>query len=96
MCYSAYYAVMALLLNNDLMPTTHNGSKSNFSEYYIKTGKIDRKYGIIYSQLFNWRQKGDYDDFFDFSDEIVFPYIEQVKEFIEEIQKVLEENKDVE
>ena len=34
--YSAYYAVMALLLNSELKPTTHNGAKSNFSEYFIK------------------------------------------------------------
>lgn len=31
--YSAYYAVMAFLLNSDLKPTTHNGAKSNFTEY---------------------------------------------------------------
>ncbi|MGV8091811.1 MAG: HEPN domain-containing protein [Mangrovibacterium sp.] len=36
--YAAYYAVMALLLNSDLKPTTHNGTKSNFSEYFIKSG----------------------------------------------------------
>ena len=33
--YAAYYAVMGLLLNSDLKPTTHNGAKSNFSEYFI-------------------------------------------------------------
>ncbi|MCD6090717.1 MAG: hypothetical protein J7J72_04395 [Bacteroidales bacterium] len=35
--YAAYYAVMALLLNSDLKPITHNGTKSNFSKYFIKT-----------------------------------------------------------
>jgi uncharacterized protein (UPF0332 family) len=38
--YATYYAVMAILLYSDLKPTTHNGAKSNFSEYFIKTGKI--------------------------------------------------------
>ena len=66
--YATYYAVTALLLNSDLKPTTHNGAKSNFSEYFIKTEKIDAKYGKMYSQLFTWRQKGDYDDFFDFNE----------------------------
>lgn len=33
--FSAYYAVMALLHNSDLKPATHNGAKSNFSEYFI-------------------------------------------------------------
>lgn len=69
--YSAYYAVMALLLNSDLKPTTHNGAKSNFSEHFIKEGIIPKEFGKIYSQLFTWRQKGDYDDLFDF-DKAIF------------------------
>jgi len=40
--YSAYYAVMALLLDSDLNPTTHNGAKSNFSEHFILTNKYQR------------------------------------------------------
>ncbi len=47
--YAAYYAVIALLLRDDLKPTTHNGAKSNFSEYFIKTGKIDKELGKIFS-----------------------------------------------
>ena len=46
--YSAYYAVMALLLNADLKPTTHNGAKSNFSEHFIKNGLILKEFGKIY------------------------------------------------
>lgn len=80
--YAAYYALMALLLDSDLKPTTHNGAKSSFSEYFIKTGKIDSKYGKMYSQLFTWRQKGDYDDLFDFQKENVEPYFEPVNDFI--------------
>jgi len=38
--YSAYYAVIALLLDSDLKPTTHNGTKSYFSEYFIKKGQV--------------------------------------------------------
>jgi len=57
---------MALLPDSDLKPTTHNRAKSNFSEYFIKTAKIDSKYGKMYSQLFTLRQKGDYDDLYDF------------------------------
>ena len=34
--YSAYYAVMALLLNNNLKPTTHNGAKTNFTQYFMR------------------------------------------------------------
>src|SRR6056297_3148950 len=89
--YSAYYAVMALLLDSDLKPSTHNGAKSNFSEYFIKTGKIDKEYGKMYSQLFTWRQKGDYDDLFDFNKDKVFPYFEPVDRLISIIEKIIED-----
>jgi len=87
--YSTYYALMALLLDSDLKPTTHNGAKSNFSEYFIKTGKIDSKYGKMYSQLFTWRQKGDYDDLFDFGKDKVMPYFEPVNDFISLIESMI-------
>lgn len=89
--YSAYYAVMALLLDSDLKPATHNGAKSNFSEYFIKTGKIEKEYGKMFSQLFTWRQKGDYDDLFDFDKAKVFPYLEPVNRLISMIEKMIED-----
>jgi len=88
--YAAYYAVMALLLDSDLNPTTHNGAKSNFSEYFIKTDKIPMEFGKIYSQLFTWRQKGDYDDLFDFDKNKVLPYFTPVNDLITLIEKKLD------
>ena len=85
--YAAYYAVMALLLDSDMKPTTHYEAKSNFSEYFIKTEKIPKEYGKIYSQLFTWRQKGDYDDLFDFDKDKVMPYFAPVNELISLIEK---------
>lgn len=88
--YAAYYAVMALLLDSDLNPTTHNGAKSNFSEYFIKTDKIPMELGKIYSQLLTWRQKGDYDDLFDFDKDKVLPYFTPVNNLISLIEKKLD------
>jgi uncharacterized protein (UPF0332 family) len=87
--YSAYYAVMALLLSSELKPSTHNGAKSNFTEYFIKTERIPKEFGKIYSQLFTWRQKGDYDDLFDFDEEKVLPYFEPVKKLIDLIDEMV-------
>ena len=87
--YSAYYAVMALLLNSDLKPSTHSGAKSNFSEHFILTRIIPTEFGKIYSQLFTWRQKGDYDDLYDFDSEKVMPYFEPVNQLIALIEKLL-------
>ena len=79
---------MALLLKNDLKPTTHNGAKSNFTEHFIKSQIIDKKYGKLYSQLFTWRQKGDYDDLFDFREDQVNEYFKPVEDLISIIKSL--------
>jgi hypothetical protein len=47
--------------------------------------------GKIFSQPYTWRQKGDYDDFFDFEKEKVLPYSEHVKELIDTIERLIKE-----
>ena len=89
--YSAYYAIMALLLKHELKSTTHNGAKHYFSEYFVKPGIVSKELGKFYSQLFSWRQKGDYDDFFDFNEENVLPYFKPVEELINIVEKLIEE-----
>ncbi len=85
--YACYYAVTALLLKYDFKAITHNGVKSVFSENFIKNNVIRKDMGKIYSQLFTWRQKGDYDDLFDFTEEKVLPYFGPVKELISIIEQ---------
>lgn len=53
--YAAFYAVIALLLNDSYDGQTHDGAKSQFNLIYIKTGKIDKEFGRLYSKLFDWR-----------------------------------------
>jgi len=87
--YAAYYAVIALLLKENYKSTTHNGAKTQFSEQFIKTGLFPKEFGRIYSQLFTWRQKGDYADLFDFTEEKVTPYFEPVEKLIKMVEKSL-------
>lgn len=49
------------------------------------------KYGKIYSQLFTWRQKGDYDNLFDFEETQVIQYFEPVEELIRLIENQIKE-----
>jgi uncharacterized protein (UPF0332 family) len=85
--YSCFYAVIALLLKNGVETQSHNGARIQFGLHFIKTGKIEKKYGKLFTKLFDHRQKGDYGDLFDFNENIVEPLIVQVREFIEEIKK---------
>ncbi|MBN2214065.1 MAG: HEPN domain-containing protein [Bacteroidales bacterium] len=88
--YSCFYAVFSLLLKNDIETQTHDGARTQFGLYYIKSGKIDKKFGRLFTKLFDLRQKGDYGDLFDFDKKVVEPLIGQVKEFVEEIKKQIE------
>ena len=45
----------------------------------------------MYSQLFTWRQKGDYDDLFDFDQEKVMPYFQPVQKLIDLIESIVKE-----
>jgi uncharacterized protein (UPF0332 family) len=87
--YATYYAVMALLLRNGLKTGTHNGAKTNFTKHFIKTGIIDKELGTLYAQLFTWRQKGDYDDLFDFKENKVMPLFEPAEGLIKKIESLI-------
>lgn len=88
--YACFYAVIALLLKFQIETESHDGARNQFGLHFVKTGKIDKKYGKLFSKLFDYRQKGDYGDLFDFDEEITNPLIPQVEQFILEIKKLFE------
>jgi len=85
--YAAYYAVSALLAKSEIDAKTHSGVKTQFLLHFVKTGIIEVRLGKMYADLFDWRQKGDYGDFFDFEEEDVVPLLEPTKELIHAILK---------
>lgn len=89
--YSVYYAVSALLLSSNLKTTTHNGVKYSFNEHFIKTERLPKELGKLYSQLFSFRQKGDYDDLYDFNQEKVESFFEPAKKMIGTIENELKQ-----
>lgn len=89
--YSCFYAVISLLLKSGFITRTHDGTRTKFGNEFIKTGILDKKYGKLYTKLFDLRQKGDYGDLFDFDDKTVLPLVNQVKEFISAIKGMIKE-----
>lgn len=85
--YACFYAVIALLIKNGIETQSHDGARTQFGLHFIKTSKIDKSFGKLFTKLFDYRQKGDYGDMFDYDEKIVRPLIGQVKEFIEEIKR---------
>ena len=64
MYYACYYAVSALLIANGIITKSHDGVKQMFGLHFIRTGIFPPSYGKDYSNLFEARQTGDYEDLF--------------------------------
>ena len=84
--YACFYAILALFAKHDINSYTHSGIKTQFFFHFIKKGILDKSLGILYSDLFDFRQKGDYGDFFDFDEGSILTLIPQVEQFIKEIE----------
>lgn len=80
--YSSFHLVNALLTIDCITAKTHEGLKTKFFQYYIKTNLIELEFGRLYSKLIDWRQESDYSDFVDFEEKDVLPLIIQVNNFL--------------
>ena len=59
--YCSYYCMTALLLTRDVIAKTHQGTRSKFSELFIKTGEMSLDLSEWLGHLFDARQEADYD-----------------------------------
>ena len=60
-----------------------------FGLHFVKAGLIDKELGRFYTDIFDMRQTGDYDDFIDFNEEDVLDLIEPANEFITKIEALI-------
>jgi uncharacterized protein (UPF0332 family) len=91
MYYACFYAVGALLIKHGIIVSSHSGSRQKFGSLFVQTGLIDKESGKLYSELFEKRQKGDYNDFFDFDHETVVRLFGPAKKLILRIGELLME-----
>ena len=87
--YACFYAVSALLYSQSIEAKTHKGVRIKFMGEFIKTGIFDKDFGKLFSDLFDWRQEGDYSDFVSFDKELTMPLINKSEEFITLIEAFL-------
>jgi uncharacterized protein (UPF0332 family) len=87
--YACFYAVSALLFYHSIEAKTHKGVRIKFMSEFIKTELFDKEYGKLFSDLYDWRQEGDYSDFVSFDKDLTLPLIKRTEEFIALIRKYL-------
>lgn len=80
--YSCYYAATALLVANHVTTKTHEGVRQMFSAKFVKTGIFPPYFGRMYSELFNARLTGDYEDLFNHNADTIALLIPKATEFV--------------
>ncbi len=87
--YATFYAVSALLMEQDLSFTKHSGVRAAFHQHFVKAGVLDRKWGRLYDQLFEDRQEGDYVVFISFEPDYVETQLTQCSQFPKHLRPLI-------
>ena len=90
--YACYYAVSALLIQNQVETASHAGVRQKFGQLFVLPGLVSRDLGRHFSELFEKRHKGDYDDFFDIDEETALRMVEPSKILIKIIENLLKDS----
>lgn len=89
--YACFYSVTALLLSRGLSSAKHSGIRSLFHQNFVKPGIVITELGQLYDKLFDNRQKGDYADLIHFEANMVEPWYEEAKKFVDTIEEVVKQ-----
>lgn len=87
--YAAFHMASALLLDKGIVAKTHSGVIHLVGAKFVTQGLLDRKYGRLFSRLYELRQSGDYDDMYDISEEEVVPFIQCTEQFVAKMESLM-------
>lgn len=89
MYYACFYAVSALLAKNNVDVNSHAGVRQQLGQLYVKSGLIDRYLGKHFTELFEKRNRGDYNDFIDYDESEARELLPKTIEFVQHIKGLL-------
>ncbi len=88
--YAMFYAANALLVRDGLKVSgKHSAVVASFGREYAKTGKIDPKYHRMLIEDFEWRQKADYDVYWNAAEETARARVQDARELIKVVADLL-------
>ncbi|MCF6353224.1 MAG: HEPN domain-containing protein [Cyclobacteriaceae bacterium] len=87
--YASFYAVTGLLVRHKIKAHTHGGVRQMFGLHFVKKGLIDKQTNKFYSDVFDMRLTGDYDDFVEYSRQDIIELIPLAKKLIKAIEKLI-------
>lgn len=89
--YAAFHAATAVLLTEGLAAETHRGLLNMFGLHFVKTGKIEKKYGKYLANLKDDRESGDYEAFSAIDKETAETAVSEATDFLGAMKRFLEQ-----
>lgn len=89
MYYSCFYMTSALLACYDLSAKTHAGVIRLLGMNFVMKGIISQELNKFYVELFELRQKGDYDDYVSIGSADVMPLVNMAEEYLATIETLI-------
>lgn len=87
--YAAFHATQAMLASQGLAADTHAGVKTLFNLHFIKTKRLDAKFGRYLRNLKDDREEGDYEALSTVNAEIARNALREATEFVDEAERFL-------
>jgi uncharacterized protein (UPF0332 family) len=87
--YAMFYAVLALLVKEDLRISKHTGAISVFNREFVKKGIFDKELSSWLQEAFDLRQRADYRELFTVSSERTEKVLNQARTFVAEVKTAI-------
>lgn len=87
--YGALHAARAILLIEDINISSHQAVRRLLGKYFIKTGKLDKKYGKILAEVQDERYRADYDVIYSANKDDAEESLEEANDFFVAIRDYL-------
>ncbi len=89
--YACFHIVQALFIRKEIVAHTHSGMLTQFSNHFVRTGRVQLEDGSFLARLFQLRQKADYNCAYDISKEEALSLKEPTHNFIGKINSLINE-----
>jgi uncharacterized protein (UPF0332 family) len=87
--YACFYALSAVLLQDGHRFAKHSGVRAAPHRHLVRAGKLDAAWGSYYDRVFDYRQRGDYQELTVFEAEQVRELCDQAQGFLSEMSRLL-------
>ncbi|MCP9451778.1 MAG: HEPN domain-containing protein [Nitrospira sp.] len=87
--YAAYHAAQAALLTEGQCADPHKGVVTLFGLLLVKTGKLDKRWGKLLSNLKDDRETGDYDALSYLDEETARRAVQEADEFVAAVDRYI-------